>query len=269
MVSSCLEGDALNEYWNRLTEAWPHDWPAKTLVCAHVGSIAHGTHLPSDDPESIDDVDVMWIFQPPRPFVYGLQRCEHWTPAAGTYAELDIIGYSVQKLTALLLKSNPNVMGLFWLPASVIFQAHPLWEDWVANRHAFLSRRIFDAFIGYAVGQLRRAGHPNHMGRLGKERREQFARYGYSPKNAAHCLRLLRMGLELAETGELHVDRTDIDADEIKAVKRGEWTLGMIEREADKGLARMRVVERFSKLPAHPDTGTIERLLMQTVEALW
>ena len=77
------------------------------------------------------------------------------------------------------------------------------------------------------------------------------------------------MGLELAETGELNVDRTGIDADEIRAVKRGEWTLGMIEREAERGMARMRESERKSKLPEKPDVAVVEQLLMRTVEALW
>ncbi len=231
--------------------------------------MAHGTHLPSDDPESVDDVDVMWIVQPPRRFVYGLNKWEHWTPPAGTYDELDIICYSVSKLSHLLLKANPNVMGLLWLPESVRLEGHPLWDEWIPNRQAFLSRRVFDAFIGYAVAQLRRAGHPNHMGRLGKERRAQFERHHYSPKNCAHCLRLLRMGLELAETGEMHVDRTGIDAEEIKAIKRGEWTLAQIEREAEKGLARLREVEESSKLAAEPNTAVIEPLVMRTIEALW
>lgn len=253
----------------RLYDAWPMDWPARTLVCAHVGSIAHGTHLPSDDPEPVDDVDVMWIVQPPRRLMYGLTRWEHWTPPAGTYGELDIICYSVFKLAGLLMKANPNVMGLLWLADDVIYERHPLWSEWVESRKAFLSRRIFDAFIGYAIGQLRRAGHPNHMGRLGRQRKEQFERHGYSPKNAAHCLRLLRMGLELAQTGELNVDRTGIDGEEIKAVKRGEWSLSQIEREAERGLAQMKQVQEESQLPEQPDTAVVEDLVMRTIEALW
>lgn len=42
------------EYFDRVRAAWPHEWIPATLVCAHVGSLSHGTHLPSDDPESIE-----------------------------------------------------------------------------------------------------------------------------------------------------------------------------------------------------------------------
>lgn len=108
-----------------------------------------------------------------------------------------------------------------------------------------------------------------HMGRLGAERRAQFERFGYSPKNAAHCVRLLRMGLELAETGEMHVDRTNIDAEELKAIKRGEWSLADIDAVAGDGLERLRVVEERSDLPPEPDYGEIEDLLMLTTQTLW
>ena len=80
----------------------------------------------------------MWIVQPPPRHVYGLSPWQHWSPPAGTYEELDIICYSVAKLTGLLLKANPNVVGMLWLPDEVIYDADPLRNEWRANRQAFL-----------------------------------------------------------------------------------------------------------------------------------
>jgi hypothetical protein len=125
------------------------------------------------------------------------------------------------------------------------------------------------SFAGYAIGQLTRLGHPNTRGYMGKDRKALFERYGYDIKNGAHCIRLLRMGLELLETGELHVDRSGIDADELKVIKTGGWTLGQVEREAEAGLARLRGAEARSTLPPHPDEAGAEALVMRTVEAFW
>lgn len=38
---------------------------------------------------------------------------------------------------------------------------------------------------------------------LGKQRKESIEKYGYSVKNAAHCIRLLTEGAEILETGDL------------------------------------------------------------------
>ncbi len=259
---------------NRFTELevagnWPYDWRPATLLMTRVGSHSHGTYVPPEDPLSIDDTDIMWIVQPPRRLVYGLQEWQHWTPVAGTYGDLDVVAYSVRKLARLLLKGNPNAMGLLWISKAHILVEHAEWEKWRQHRTDFLSERVYDSFVNYAADQLRRLTHPNHMGRLGRERKEQFEQFGYSPKNAAHCLRLLRMGLELAETGEMNVDRTGIDAEEIIAVKHGEWPLDKIQREADEGVQRLEAAREANPLPAEPNTLQIERLLMGTTEALW
>lgn len=51
-------------------------------------------------------------------------------------------------------------------------------------------------------------------------------------KNAAHCIRLLRMGVEALETGQLNVYR-ERDRDELLAIKRGEWALERVKAEAE------------------------------------
>jgi len=104
---------------------------------------------------------------------------------------------------------------------------------------------------------------------MGRERKELFLKHGYDLKNAAHCLRLLRMGCELMETGELHVDRTDIDAEELKDIKSGKWTLGQVQREADRGFKRMEAAEARSVLPAEPDIATVEELVIRTYFEFW
>jgi hypothetical protein len=66
---------------------------------------------------------------------------------------------------------------------------------------------------------------------MGEKRKAMVRKYQYDVKNAAHLIRLLRMGSELITTGMLQVYRTT-DADELKVIKRGGWTLDQVKAEA-------------------------------------
>jgi hypothetical protein len=64
-------------------------------------------------------------------------------------------------------------------------------------------------------------------GYMGQKRRELVRRVGYDAKNAAHLIRLLRMGIEFLTEGTIHVERQD--APELLSIKRGDWPLGSVK----------------------------------------
>jgi hypothetical protein len=103
---------------------------------------------------------------------------------------------------------------------------------------------------------------------MGAKRKELVARFGYDCKNAAHSVRLLRMGIEFLETGELHVYRA-ADADEIRAIKRGLWTLEQVKEEVDRLSDRIAAARDHSPLPPEPDASLAERLLIETTQKVW
>jgi hypothetical protein len=103
---------------------------------------------------------------------------------------------------------------------------------------------------------------------MGAKRKELVARFGYDCKNAAHSVRLLRMGIEFLETGELRVFRAT-DADEIRAIKRGLWTLDQIKEEVDRLSDRIAAARDRSPLPPEPDALLAERLLIETTQNVW
>src|SRR6266513_4620507 len=82
------------------------------IVLALMGSHSHGTYIPPEEPDAIDDVDLMGFVVPPLAYHIGLPRWEHWRLQAD---ELDVVIYSLDKAVRLLLKSNPNIVGLLWL----------------------------------------------------------------------------------------------------------------------------------------------------------
>lgn len=98
-----------------------------------------------------------------------------------------------------------------------------------------------------------------YSGYMGKKRKQLIERYNYDPKNGAHLIRLLRMGIEALVTGELNVFRED--AVELVAIKRGAWDLRKIQREAEILFADARQALIASPLPDHPDTDAVNDLL--------
>lgn len=99
-------------------------------------------------------------------------------------------------------------------------------------------------------------------------RAELEARYGYDTKHGAHLIRLLRMGIEILETGEVHVDRTRIDAEELIEIRNGAWPY---ERLIEWAQERERYLDELyqsgrSPLPKTPDHRELVVLCQAAVE---
>src|SRR5215471_4669238 len=87
--------------------------------------------------------------------------------------------------------------------------------------------------------RFRKLHHEHFSGYMGEKRKAMVRKYQYDVKNAAHLIRLLRMGIEFLETGRLQVFRTS-DADELKRIKRGGWTLEQVKQQAERCLGGSR-----------------------------
>lgn len=118
---------------------------------AFVGSHSHGTYVPPSDPDAIDDVDLMGILVPPRPYILGLREFEHWTLQRD---ELDVVCYDLRKFVRLLLKGNPNVLGLLWLKDEHYLVRSQAFDTLRASRHLFAAKSVYASFAGYASGQM-------------------------------------------------------------------------------------------------------------------
>ncbi len=99
-------------------------------------------------------------------------------------------------------------------------------------------------------------------GYMGEKRRRNVERFGYDVKHGAHTVRLLRMGVEFLRTGTFNVDRTGIDAEEFKDIKRGQWPLERVQRESERLFAEAEAALASSTLPERPDREKAEVLLV-------
>lgn len=283
------------------------------LVLGLMGSHSHGTYIPPHEKDAVDDVDLMGFLVPPVDYHLGLPRWEHWV---FQFEELDVVVYSLEKAVRLLLKSNPNIVGLLWLREEEYQHRHLLFDRLRESRAIFSSLEAAEAFAGYAFDQLNRMEafdldrmaeyealsgrikakgpltevleadrrklehiakdwaielealvrfrkvHKEHFsGYMGEKRKAMVRKYQYDVKNAAHLIRLLRMGSEFLRTGVLQVYRTT-DAEELKQIKQGGWTLDRVKAEADTLFQGIKAARDTSPLPPAPDHQAANALLM-------
>lgn len=100
-----------------------------------------------------------------------------------------------------------------------------------------------------------------NIGYLGEKRKQLVLEHGYDAKNAAHCIRLLRMCLEFLASGTLEVYRED-DSAELLDIKRGKWPLGAVKEHATDLFEKIKAARDASPLRAEPDREAAEKMLI-------
>jgi hypothetical protein len=294
--------------------------PDNLILLGYRGSIAHNMYVPQNNPDSIDYKDLIGVFVAPIEHYLGFGREE---VKERFIDEWDAVSYEIKKFVGLLLKCNPNVLSLLWLPNRHLVFEHELGRLLRENRLLFATKAAYHSFSGYAYGQFKRMTHLNQEaqaemsrleqylerhsidlnapklnqaqrdtvleggpfngerlgliadryeglkrqyysgGYMGAKRRELVRRVGYDAKNAAHLIRLLRMGIEFLVEGELHVERQD--AEQLLEIKRGEWSLERVKEEAERLFRLAEEAYVRSSLPPKPDAEKAEGLCMEIV----
>jgi predicted nucleotidyltransferase len=241
--------------------------PAQTILLGYMGSTAHGTHMPKDDPNSIDDKDIMGVYFAPKEFYFGLEEANDKKKLENIIVkqgEWDSVVYEIQKFFRLLMRQNPNVLGLLWLDRQNYIHIDPLGQKIIDNRELFSSKGAYDSFVGYAKSQLHKMTHLAYEGYMGEKRKKLVDKYGFDTKNAAHLIRLMRMCIEFLTDGKFRVFRED--AKELKSIKRGEWSLEKVKEEAERLFVLAQEAFVRSDLPNQPDKDKVQTLLMEILE---
>lgn len=230
------------------------------IVAAYIGSKSHGTYVPPEDENAIDDVDIMGVFFSPLECLIGMERQDHWHCM---YEELDVVFNSVNKFMSMCAKGSPNVLPLLYLKQSDYLMATEFFLDVYQNRSIFMSKRVGDRFFGYADSQLQDMRIHETNRRMGDKRKKLVEKYGYDVKAAAHAMRLLTMSYEIYSEGIILPDREAAgDANIYIAIKKGEWPFKEVKEEAGRLYAKVQNVRPSCKLPKEPDHKAINDLLM-------
>lgn len=162
--------------------------PAGTILLGYRGSVAHNMYVPKEDPNSIDDIDLMGFVVAPPENYFGLS--EWGSRGTSDYMEghYDCVFYELRKAFSLLLQGNPNILGMLWLRHEDYLYLNQASQQIIANRHLFVGKHVYNAFAGYAHAQLEkmesrdptelreymaitaelkhRGSHPNHKGEV-------------------------------------------------------------------------------------------------------
>jgi predicted nucleotidyltransferase len=90
------------------------------------------------------------------------------------------------------------------------------------------------------------------------------AQFGYDTKHAMHLTRLMRMGVEILQTGEVRVRRSD--APELRAIRDGALSFEQLLAETERLEANLLAAERSTGLPDQPDEDLLDRACADIVE---
>jgi len=91
-------------------------------------------------------------------------------------------------------------------------------------------------------------------------------KFGFDTKHASHLVRLMRQGVEILTSHKVNIDRTHIDADELKAIRNGAMSFDLIEEYASKMDKELNVIYETSTLQKSPQLEKINDLSMIIID---
>lgn len=239
-----------------------------SIILGYRGSIVHGTYVSND--KIVDDIDVMGVAILPMDYYLGMkpyqekrgrfEQFERLPKPEDTIDPWDIVIYEFHKFIRLLINSNPNVIQLLWLPEQFYINVSDIGKELIANRDLFATKAVYHSFNGYAYQQFQKMERGATTAVMGAKRKALVEKYGYDTKNAAHLIRLLKMGIEFLTEGTLYPNRGGRDASQIMTIKRGEYTLAKIKSMAERLFGKCEDAYIHSKLPNKPDVEAIRKL---------
>lgn len=259
-----------------LIKSVPSHVPENIQYEVFTGSHAYGTHTTESD------FDVVGFSIPDKVIVFPhlqgeidgfgpkAQRFEQWESNKGggkkiidptTGKEWEFVIYSIAKYFDLCSNGNPNMIDTLFVPLQCITHMTPVGQMVHERRHLFLSKKIWHTFKGYAYSQLeciRKKNPPPQS-----KRREAFDKFGYDVKFAYHVVRLMNEAEQILEEGDLDLLRSK---EQLKSVRRGEWTLEEIDRYQRENEARLMKLYDSSTLPHKPRIDEIRQLLIDCLE---
>jgi predicted nucleotidyltransferase len=235
------------------------------ILLAYRGSIAHNMYVPPGQPGATDDIDLAALNVPPIDYYFGTANVFSKGTEEIKDGATDLVVYELRKAINLLAKGNPNMLSLLWLKEQHYIKVTTTGRKLLANRKLFVGKSAYFQFAGYAASQLcKMTTRQDYGGYQGDKRRQQYQQFGYDCKMAAHLIRLLKMGVEFLQTGNMQVYRQD--ADMLLQIKQGQWSVDKVTDLANSLFADLKDARASSTLPESPDTEAINRLSIDLIE---
>lgn len=250
----------------------PHWLPNNTIMLMKMGSQAYG--VSNDD----SDLDVYGVCMPPKeltfPHLAGeipgfgtqIQRFniwqEHHIKDPSGKVEYDFAIYSIVKFFQLCMENNPNMLNSLFVPRTCVIHSTAVGERIREQRHMFLHKGCWHKFKGYSYSMMHKI--KNKSNASNPKRNASIQEYGYDLKFAYHCVRLLNEVEQILVEHDLDIQR---NREQLKSIRRGEWTFEMIESYFQSKEKNLEEVYAKSTLQNKPDEAKIKTLLIECLEA--
>ena len=238
-----------------------------------MGSMAYGVSNDSSD------MDIYAFAIPPKMMMFphlrgeiaGFDDCaiqfsqyqEHHIHDAGVLGGkgriYDVTVYAIAKYFRLLMENNPNIIDSLYVPDNCVLHATPVGEMLRERRQLFLHKGCWTKFKGYAYGQMHKIRTKKPEGK----RKELVDDFGYDVKFAYHVVRLLDEVEQLLLYQDMDLRR---DAERLKAIRRGEWSLEQLEEYFKQKESDLEQVYLASRLPDVANTKAVRQLLTDCLE---
>ncbi len=174
--------------------------------------------------------------------------------------EYDVTIYGIVKFFSLCMENNPNMVDVLFVPTECILYSSMLGQMVREKRHIFLHKGGFHKYKGYSYSQQHKMRSKNPEGK----RIELVRRFGYDVKFAMNLVRLLLEIEQIMTEGDLDLQR---HREQLKSIRRGEWTLEEVEKWAsEKEAVLEKVYHECTILPYGPREEEIRQLLYDCLE---
>lgn len=178
---------------------------------------------------------------------------------------IDTVIWGFKKFYGLIERFSPNTTEIIFAPKHCILKASDLGQKLIDNRHIFVSKHAVKPMQGFALSEWKKAvDYFEQYRKLGNQRKEHIAQFGYSIKNAYHAIRLLGECIELMETGTITFPRPD--ADILKKIRYGEMEIDKIKELYMTMDAQVNEVFQKSSLPEITNKEVIEQFYYEMIE---
>lgn len=250
----------------------PPKWlPENVHYCVIMGSEAYG--VSSGD----SDVDIYGYCMPPKglmfPHLSGeisgfgkqIQKFDQWQEhhvmSADKKKEYDFTIYSIVKFFQLCMENNPNMLSALNVPQRCVMFASKSAQSVRDRRDIFLHKGSYHKFRGYAYAQLHKLdGNSNSKN---EKRAADIEKFGFSTKFAYHIVRLALEAEQILTEHHLDVDR---NAEILRSIRNGEWSLEKIRGWFDSKEKHLEELYHKSTLQHSPNEDTIKELLLNCIE---
>ena len=176
--------------------------------------------------------------------------------------EYDFTIYNITKYFQLAMENNPNMLDSLFVPQHCVLLCSNIAQQVRQHRKIFLHKGCWHKLKGYAYSQLHKLKNKEAPESL--KRQDSIAKFGFDVKFGYHIVRLLLEAEQILTTGDLILNR---DAELLKAIRQGEWSLERIQEFfSEKERSLEEVYNNSTAVPYKPNEELIKELLLNCLE---